>query len=278
MKKKPRISVVLFVLLFLIGLGVMLYPAASDYYVRWQLSKKIEQYNHVTEAKKADYTKLWEAAEDYNRYLAEKESQFMLSDEEKELIPTLLNPLGYGMMGYISIPEIHVEVPVYQGTDEKQLQSGAGWWPGSSLPTGGEGTHCVITAHTGLAKAKLFTDIDQLVEGDTFTLTILDRTMTYQVDQVIVTEPEDISELYIQDGMDYVTLYTCTPYGVNTHRLLVRGVRVMEDDTFESGQNTIPIGIVPLLIFILSGLLLLILWLKRKRGDKGAFYEHQRRR
>lgn len=229
MKHKLRITTLLFFLLLFAGLGVLLYPTLSDIWMRWKLSREIGQYNQVSEAVKEDYKELWEAAEEYNRYLTEKEFQFILSEDERQWISTLLNPQGTGMMGYISIPKIHVNLPIYQGTEEKELQSGAGWWMGSSLPTGGESTHCIITAHTGLVKAKMFTDVDQLVIGDTFTLSILNRELTYEVDQVLVVEPEDMSELMIKDGEDYVTLYTCTPYGINSHRLLVRGKRAPEE-------------------------------------------------
>lgn len=229
MKHKLRITTLLFFLLLFAGLGVLLYPTLSDIWMRWKLSREIGQYNQVSEAVKEDYKELWEAAEEYNRYLTEKEFQFILSEDERQWISTLLNPQGTGMMGYISIPKIHVNLPIYQGTEEKELQSGAGWWMGSSLPTGGESTHCIITAHTGLVKAKMFTDVDQLVIGDTFTLSILNRELTYEVDQILVVEPEDMSELMIKDGEDYVTLYTCTPYGINSHRLLVRGRRVPEE-------------------------------------------------
>lgn len=134
------------------------------------------------------------------------------------------------MMGSIEIPKIDVNLPIYQGTEEQQLQSGCGWWPGTSLPTGGSGTHCVITAHTGLTKAKLFTDLDRLETGDRFTLHILDRDMNYEVDQILVTEPEELAPLRIVPGEDLVSLYTCTPYGVNSHRLLVRGHRVEAEE------------------------------------------------
>lgn len=229
MKHKLRVTTLLFFLLLFAGFGVLLYPTLSDIWMRWKLSREIGQYNQVSEAVKEDYKELWEAAEEYNRYLTEKEFQFILSEDERQWISTLLNPQGTGMMGYISIPKIHVNLPIYQGTEEKELQSGAGWWMGSSLPTGGESTHCIITAHTGLVKAKMFTDVDQLVIGDTFTLSILNRELTYEVDQILVVEPEDMSELMIKDGEDYVTLYTCTPYGINSHRLLVRGKRVSEE-------------------------------------------------
>lgn len=224
--KKPRLVTVLVVLLFLVGAGVMLYPTMSDLYVRRQLQKELTQYNQVTQGEEADYSELWAAAEDYNRRLAEKENQFAVSEEEMEEISGLLNPLGTGMMGHIDIDKISVHLPVYQGTEEAALQAGAGWWIGTSMPTGGEGTHCVLTAHTGLVRAKMFTDLDQMEEGDTFSLTVLDRVLTYEVDQILITEPEEIEPLLIVDGEDYCTLYTCYPYGVNTERLLVRGHRI----------------------------------------------------
>lgn len=224
--KKPRLVTVLVVLLFLVGAGVMLYPTMSDLYVRRQLQKELTQYNQVTQGEEADYSELWAAAEDYNRRLAEKENQFAVSEEEMEEISGLLNPLGTGMMGHIDIDKISVHLPVYQGTEEAALQAGAGWWIGTSMPTGGEGTHCVLTAHTGLVRAKMFTDLDQMEEGDSFSLTVLDRVLTYEVDQILITEPEEIEPLLIVDGEDYCTLYTCYPYGVNTERLLVRGHRI----------------------------------------------------
>ena len=188
----------------------------------------------------------------------------------------LLNPLGNGMMGYVNIPKIDVALPVYQGTDEKELQSGAGWWIGSSLPTGGESTHCIITAHTGLSKAKLFTDIDQLEVGDRFSLTILDRTLVYEVDQILVTEPTDFEPLYIVEGKDYATLYTCTPYGVNTHRLLVRGVRV--DDAPAAAEKTgvnwkLIVGVVLLLAIIAAVVYIIIRRRKTASGQPAAAVE-----
>lgn len=225
-KKTPHLSTILVALLLLAGLCVLLYPTANDLYTRWRLSKEVGQYNEITEAQQTDYTSEWAAAESYNQSLLEKESQFWVDGEEREYVGTLLNPLGTGMMGHITIPKINVNLPIYQGTDEQELQSGAGYWIGSSLPTGGASTHCIITAHTGLVKAKLFTDLDQLTEGDQFTLSILDRDMTYEVDQILITEPDDMSALYVVEGQDYVTLYTCYPYGINTQRLLVRGHRV----------------------------------------------------
>lgn len=237
--KKPRLSTVLVGVLFLVGAGVMLCPTMSDLYVRRQLQKELAQYNQVTQGEEADYSELWAAAEDYNRRLAEKDNQFAVSEEEMEEISGLLNPLGTGMMGHIDIEKISVHLPVYQGTEESALQAGAGWWIGTSMPTGGPGTHCVLTAHTGLVRAKMFTDLDQMEEGDTFSLTVLDRVLIYEVDQILITEPEEIEPLLIVDGEDYCTLYTCYPYGVNTERLLVRGHRIPTPETEKTAVSVL---------------------------------------
>ena len=237
--KKPRLSTVLVGVLFLVGAGVMLCPTMSDLYVRRQLQKELAQYNQVTQGEEADYSELWAAAEDYNRRLAEKDNQFAVSEEEMEEISGLLNPLGTGMMGHIDIEKISVHLPVYQGTEESALQAGAGWWIGTSMPTGGPGTHCVLTAHTGLVRAKMFTDLDQMEEGDTFSLTVLDRVLIYEVDQILITEPEEIEPLLIVNGEDYCTLYTCYPYGVNTERLLVRGHRIPTPETEKTAVSVL---------------------------------------
>ena len=215
-------------LLLATGAVVLLYPALSNRYYQRQCAQAAETF--AQGQSEAENAALWQAAEAYNMALAEKAEQFALTAEEREQIAACLNPLGTGMMGSIEIPKIDVNLPIYQGTEEQQLQSGCGWWPGTSLPTGGSGTHCVITAHTGLTKAKLFTDLDRLETGDRFTLHILDRDMNYEVDQILVTEPEELAPLRIVPGEDLVSLYTCTPYGVNSHRLLVRGHRVEAEE------------------------------------------------
>lgn len=250
----------------------MLYPAASDLYTRWQISKELSQYNEVVEAQKKDYSDVWKAAEEYNRKLASRDGQFAITDEEKEQIFQLLNPLGTGLMGYIDVPRIFVHLPIYQGTEESALQAGAGWWIGTSLPAGGPGTHCVLTAHTGLVKAKMFTDLDQLEIGDTFSVTVLDRVLTYEVDQSVITEPDDLEPLLIQEGQDYMTLYTCYPYGVNTHRLLVRGHRIPTPETVESPVieqiQRLTGKQIGIMILVLIGLLILILIAVRRRKRK----------
>ncbi len=266
--RRPSLVTIALVLLMLAGLGVLLYPTISDQFARWQAVQEIAQYNQVAEAEQADYSDLWAAAEAYNRRLAETGTftGSVLNEDAADLqdVSQYLNPLGTGMMGYIDIPKINVHLPIYQGTGEKALQSGAGFWIGTSLPTGGPSTHCVITAHNGLVKAKMFTDLDQLEEGDTFTLSVLDRVMTYEMDQILVTLPDEMEPLQIVPGEDLVTLYTCTPYGVNTHRLLVRGHRIETPATAESaaGEGTAS-GLslterVILLALLLVALILLI--------------------
>lgn len=286
MKRKPRLTTVLAILLLLVGLGVLLYPTASDLYTQWRLKKEIGEYSQVAEGYKEDFSKLWQAAEDYNRTLLEKPSQFMLEEGEADLVATLLNPLGTGMLGYIDIPKIDVHLPVYQGTGEKALQSGAGYWLGSSLPTGGPGTHCVITAHTGLVKAKMFTDLDQLEVGDTFSLSVLDRELLYRVDQIRITQPEEMGPLYVVEGEDYFTLYTCYPYGVNTQRLLVRGRRVdsAEDPNVtilnvpfsQADQRILVISLGILLLLILAEGILVAKLVRRKRAQRNNSIENRR--
>lgn len=272
MKKKLSLSTVLIAVLIICGLGLILYPTLSDMYATRQYNKEIEAYNAERTRETAERNaKLWADAEEYNRDLLNKTEQFSVSSEELTRVEGLLNPLGNGMMGYVNIPKIDVALPVYQGTDEKELQSGAGWWIGSSLPTGGESTHCIITAHTGLSKAKLFTDIDQLEVGDRFSLTILDRTLVYEVDQILVTEPTDFEPLYIVEGKDYATLYTCTPYGVNTHRLLVRGVRVDDAPAAaeKSGASWKLIVGIALLLAIIAAVVYIITIIRRRKTASG---------
>ena len=264
MKKKRKISTLLAVLLLIVGLGVLLYPSLSDLYYRWEAEQEIAQYNQVAEATQEDYSDLWAAAEEYNRKLAQGNAFSVAATAEEEAkIEQFLNPLGNGMMGYIDIPKINVHLPIYQGIEEQALQAGVGFWPGTSLPTGGPSTHCVLTAHNGLVRAKMFTDLDQLVEGDTFSLSILDRVLTYEVDQILVTEPDEVDALQIVEGQDYVTLYTCTPYGVNTHRLLVRGHRIETPVNVNLGNGAVDIirtqsGMTVLITLAVVGLLILL--------------------
>ena len=225
-KKKVQWKTALLIGLFLAGVSLLLYPGLSNRWNALHQSRAIESYTQtVTQLDAAQYDALREAAQAYNRALGERETAFALTDEKKQAYEELLDVSGLGIMGYLEIPEIHCTLPIYHGTDDTVLQVAAGHIEWSSLPVGGEGTHCVISGHRGLPSAKLFTDLDQLTIGDTFTLRVLDETLSYTVDQILIVEPSQTDALRIVPGEDYCTLVTCTPYGINTHRLLVRGRR-----------------------------------------------------
>ncbi len=223
--KKNRSNIIL-ILIFLVGLSVMLYPTVSDYVNQKNQSRAVASYSEEVEnLSDVDYQAYFDAADDYNRRLAETPDAFYRPEEVSGYTDTL-DVSGTGIMGYITIPKIGVELPVYHGTSDGVLQVAAGHLEGSSLPVGGAGTHAVISAHRGLPSAKLFTNLDELEVGDTFTITVLDRVLTYEVDQISIVLPTETDLLQPVDGKDYVTLMTCTPYGINTHRLLVRGKRI----------------------------------------------------
>lgn len=219
-------TVILLTLGFLIGISVLLYPAFSNYWNSKTQSRAIVNYESVLEhLEPEDYSAMFQAAYDYNDAL--REMEYPLRDFEK--VPGYYEALkieGTSIIGYVKIDKIGVELPVYHGTSDIVLSRGVGHLEGTSLPVGGESTHSVMSAHRGLPSAKLFTDLDRLEMGDTFQITVLDQVLTYQVDQVKVITPRQIDDLQIVEGKDYCTLFTCTPYGINTHRLLVRGIRI----------------------------------------------------
>lgn len=223
--KKNRSTIIL-ILIFLVGLSVMLYPTVSDYINQKNQSRAVASYSEEVEnLSDVDYQAYFDAADDYNRRLAETPDAFYRPEEVSGYTDTL-DVSGTGIMGYITISKIGVELPIYHGTSDGVLQVAAGHLEGSSLPVGGAGTHAVISAHRGLPSAKLFTNLDELEVGDTFTITVLDRVLTYEVDQISIVLPTETDLLQPVEGKDYVTLMTCTPYGINTHRLLVRGKRI----------------------------------------------------
>jgi sortase A len=223
--KKNRSNIIL-ILIFLVGLSVMLYPTVSDYVNQKNQSRAVASYSEEVEnLSDVDYQAYFDAADDYNRRLAETPDAFYRPEEVSGYTDTL-DVSGTGIMGYITISKIGVELPIYHGTSDGVLQVAAGHLEGSSLPVGGAGTHAVISAHRGLPSAKLFTNLDELEVGDTFTITVLDRVLTYEVDQISIVLPTETDLLQSVEGKDYVTLMTCTPYGINTHRLLVRGKRI----------------------------------------------------
>ena len=219
-------TVILLALGFLVGICVLLYPAFSNYWNSKTQSRAIVNYEAVLEQlAPADYTATFRAAHDYNEALYA--TDFPLRDYPE--VPGYYEALkveNTSIIGYVKIDKISVELPIYHGTSEEVLNIGVGHLEGSSLPVGGENTHSVMSAHRGLPSAKLFTDLDRLEIGDTFQIKVLDQVLTYQVDQVKVITPQEYNDLLIVDGMDYCTLFTCTPYGINTHRLLVRGIRI----------------------------------------------------
>lgn len=226
---KRKISGIFFALLFLTGLGVLLYPTISDAWNAYRQNMLITDYEEAVAVLVQDqetYDDIWARARAYNLNLWKKPDRFFMSDEEKTEYESLLNIAGNGIMAYVEIPSIKCALPIYHGTDETVLQTAVGHLEGTSLPVGGEGTHCVLSGHRGLPSAKLFTNLDQLTEGDIFLIRVLNETLTYEVDQICTVLPEEMEELELAEGKDYCTLVTCTPYGVNSHRLLVRGIRI----------------------------------------------------
>lgn len=230
MKKKGNLSTVLLIALLVLGLSLLLYPTVSEAWNTRYNRRAVDNYaNAVATLDNDRYQALWQEAVDYNARRRESAAYFALTDEEAEAYRQTLNLSGNGIMGYIELPALGSEFPIYHGTDETVLQVGIGHLEWSSLPVGGESTHCVVSGHRGLPSARLFTDLDQLQEGDIFFLHTLDESLAYEVDQILIVLPEETDALRWEEGKDLCTLVTCTPYGVNSHRLLVRGHRVAYD-------------------------------------------------
>ena len=226
MPLRKHLTTALLCLLFLTGVGLIAYPTFSDWWNSFHQSRAIMSYAEaVSDMGNAEYDRLIGEAEDYNRALSRTGVLWRMTEEQKEEYRQELAFNNAGIMGYLDIPKIRVSLPVYHGISESVLQTSIGHIEGTSLPVGGEGSHCVLSGHRGLPSARLFTDLDRLQPGDTWTLTVLNETLTYECDQVLVVLPEDVSPIRIFPGQDYCTLLTCTPYGINTHRLLVRGHR-----------------------------------------------------
>jgi sortase A len=226
-KFKKQIPNIIFGIIFLVGLAVFLYPSVSNYINSKNQSRVISTYQDaLSSMTEEDYSRFWNEAIAYNEALAEKTMNFQLSDAELEEYNSILDATGTGVIGYIEIENIGVNLPIYHGTEESVLQVGIGHLEGTSFPTGTKSTHAVLSGHRGLPSSKLFSDLDQMIVGDSFLLHILDKTFAYQVDQINIVLPSETNDLAIQNDKEYVTLVTCTPYGVNTHRLLVRAKRV----------------------------------------------------
>lgn len=237
--KKKDFSTIALIIVFFVGVSVLLYPTVSDYWNSLHQSQAIATYaDSVENMDEQDYEKLWDAAVSYNQKLFQSGHGLGLKDEEKEEYNELLDVSGTGIMSYIEIPKIKCSLPVYHGTDEGVLQIAVGHIEGSSLPVGGLNTHCVLSGHRGLPSAKLFSNLDKLEEGDIFMIRILDQTLTYEVDQIRIVLPDEVEDLKIEEGKDLCTLVTCTPYRINTHRLLVRGHRVANQEEAEAVRVT----------------------------------------
>ena len=265
-EKKELLSNRALILIMIIGALIIAYPSFSDWWNSFHQTRAIASYvDAVANLNKEDYERMFAEAEAYNKTLIDKSDRYHLSEEEKKEYEKILDVTGTGIMGYVEIPKIHISYPIYHGTDEAVLQIAIGHIEGSSFPIGGIGTHSAISGHRGLPSARLFTDVDRLIEGDTFMIQILDRTITYEVDQIHTVLPEELDDLKIDPEKDYCTLITCTPYGINSHRLLIRGHRV--DNAFDKTRVTAdavqlrpeivaPIVAVPIVLVLLIGLMI----------------------
>jgi sortase A len=226
-----RLFTIILVSVMLAGISLLAYPSLADYWNSFHQSRAVMSYaEHVSDMNAEEYDRLFSEARIYNERFAEGGIEWHMTEEDRAEYKRELDIEGTGVMGYIRIPKIDIMLPIYHGTEENVLQTSIGHLEGSSLPVGGESTHCLLSGHRGLPSARLFTDLDKLKEGDTFTLTVLNETLTYEVDHIWIVEPEDLTHLAIEEGQDLCTLITCTPYGINTHRLLVRGHRIANAD------------------------------------------------
>ena len=277
-KKTSNLITILLILILLAGLSLLLYPTVSDYWNSFHQSRAIASYaEQVAEIDSDTYEQLWADAQAYNRSLIGKVGRYDMTDEERAKYESLLDVSGNGIIGYIEIPSIKCSLPIYHGTDEAILQIAVGHIEGTSLPVGGSGTHCVLSGHRGLPSARLFTDLDKMVVGDTFMMRVLDETLTYEVDQIRIVLPNEMDDLEIEEGKDYCTLVTCTPYGINSHRLLVRGhrienqveaqdIRVTSDAIQIEPLIVAPIVALPMLLALL--IILLVSGTKKPVGGK----------
>lgn len=273
---KRKLSTMLLILVFFAGLSLLLYPSLSDYWNSFHASQAVATYSEEVRNLNADkYDRLIREAREYNAALPGRYKAFFLSESDRSTYNALLDVNGTGVMGYIEIPTIQISLPIYHGTEDEVLQIAVGHLDWSSLPVGGEGTHCVLSGHRGLPSAKLFTNLDKLVAGDKFVIRVLDEVMTYEVDQILIVEPNDLSALAIEKGKDLCTLVTCTPYGVNSHRLLVRGHRV-ENESEEIRVTSDAMQIDPLIVapavalpMLLALLFILLVSGKKKKSDGG---------
>lgn len=275
---KKRLTTILAVLVFITGLSLLLYPTVSNYFNSLHQSKVVSHYSDTLEKMdEAQKQAAIDAAVQYNALLVSNDARFTPSEEETRLYNSLLNPDGTGMMGFITIPEIRCKLAIYHSVDDSVLQVGVGHLEGSSLPVGGSSTHCVISGHRGLPSARLFTDIDRLEKGDLFYLHVYGKVLAYEVDKISVVEPEDYGPLEIEEGKDLCTLLTCTPYGINTQRLMVRGHRVVDRLYDESNitsdaarVDTLVVASCVGVVFLLVGIIVSKIWRLRGREKNNS--------
>lgn len=282
---KKKLGNILLVLILAVGAAIMLYPTFSDYWNSYHQSRAIAGYSDaVSNLNAEEYERIWQEAVAYNQNMSGRSGLVLLTNSEMEEYERQLNVGGNGVMGYIEIAKINVSLPIYHGTSEAVLQVATGHIESSSLPVGGASTHCIISGHRGLPSAKLFTDLDQMSEGDIFQLKILNETLTYEVDQIRIVLPSELDELGIVRDQDYCTLVTCTPYGINSHRLLIRGKRIANPQA-AAHVTADAVQIDPVLVAPAAAapmLLALTVWLivnpgakkKKKKGKKSKKPDH----
>ena len=271
---KKHLFTVIIVCVFLLGLSLLLYPTVSDWWNTFHQSRAVASYiEKVSTMEDDEYNNILNQAREYNSTVADKGIKFRLSDDELKKYESVLNITDSGIMGYVEIPKINCKLPIYHGIDDSILQVAIGHIAGTSLPVGGESSHCVISGHRGLPSARLFTDIDKLNQGDTFAIHVLDETLYYEVDQIRIVKPEQTENIRITKGEDYCTLVTCTPYGVNSHRLLVRGHRLQnqKDSSVRVTADAIqyePIIIVPFIALPILIVLIIIFIIRDRRRKR----------
>jgi sortase A len=265
---KKRGTTIILLIVLIVGLSLLLYPTFADWWNSMHQSRAVASYvEKVANLDEEQYAELLGAAQDYNQSLLGRSNDYILSEEQKQIYDQILDVGGLGIMGYIEVPSIGVTLPVYHGTDESVLRVAIGHLEWTSLPVGGESSHCVVSGHRGLPSARLFTDLDKLVVGDIFVFRVLDEVLTYEVDQILIVEPHETQALQIVEGEDLCSLITCTPYGINSHRLVVRGHRVENQEeavairvTADASQIEpiiiAPILALPMMLILLIGLLI----------------------
>lgn len=281
---KKSASSILLILIFLIGLSLLLYPTVSNYWNSMHQTHAITSYTQEVSTMSAEkYNAILDRARAFNDNVSNRQSLYALSDEERTEYEACLNLDSTGIMGYIEIPSIEVSLPIYHGTSDTVLNSAVGHLDWTSLPVGGKGTHCALSGHRGLPSAKLFTNLDKLAEGDIFIIRVLNEILTYEVDQIRIVNPDETEELQIVDGKDYCTLVTCTPYGINTHRMLVRGHRIenlVDSQTVKITSDAVqvePILIAPIIASpILLVLLIILLLPNKKEKYRGGIHENSK--